>query len=338
MGNQQRGGRQLQGIFCGSVLALAVLFCGISQAQPPDAPFVPSEELTRDIASSVVALTEATDNDDGYKAVRTVVAGSSDDARLARAWREWRRLALANDSRLVNPRFSFAIPPVGKRLVFRGVEVEDMQRARDVGEVSVAHVKVNLDVMTISPALPVKQWPADPWQGEFTLQKSQEADAHWQFVSAHRVGTDDTFIPLSQRGGDWLEQAIKVICHPQAMLRTTRLFADEESLRVLVDAIQRYIGQTGYYPPSRYFSALLGGEVEASRPVLRRAFRVAGTTRAWTLNSALAGRRATEAQAAPPKWLLWDGTPRHAFFTLGGNTVVAFTDGRIAPVSAQDLQ
>lgn len=307
-----------------------------AQAQPIDAPFVPSEGLTREVTTTITAFVAATEGDDGYKTARTLVIGSSADARLARAWREWRRVALTNNTITQDNTTSAHVP--SKHLIFRSVEVEELHPARETDDALQAQVKVHLDVATASPNLPAEQWPAEPWQGDFTLQKGSEENAQWQFASVQPDGNPNAFFQFSERGGNWLEQATEVVRYPQTMLRTTRLLTAQSSLRLLVDAIQRYVARTGHYPPSRYFSALLEGETETSRPALRQAFRVAGTTRAWRINPALAGQTPKEERENPQTWLLWDGTARHPYFLMAGYALVAFLDGHIATVSAQDLQ
>ena len=335
---------------------LVLSFPAQVQAQP-DVPFVPSQATARAIADTVAALVEATGSDEGYETARKLTVGASSDEPLGNAWREWRRVALvaggasdavpldavdgAGDSGQVERN------PANLRLVLRGVEVEDEFPGRGEGTMQ-ARVKVHLDVASVVPGQPVDAWPADPWQGEFLLQKSGAQGVPWQFVFAPPENVPAGFLSLSERGGNSLQQAVQVLCQPQAMEVTARFLAQGKSLHLLGDAIDRYAARTGHYPPAFYSQALLDAEPQASRPALRRSLAVPGTPRSWVLNPALAGKAAfptpktstgrgvPEARGALRKVdassfvpLLWDGTASRPEFSLAGHALLAFADGRI---------
>lgn len=318
--------------FWGVTLLCVGLLTSSTQAQPPDAAPLPSQEMQREVADTVKALVEATGSDDGYKKAEQLVEGAWLDGRMARVWQEWRRMALTSN-------FAFAeTSPTQIRLLFHSAEIEEWSPGRGVGRGSVAQVKVHLDVATVSPTLPITQWPVEPWQGEFTLQKADAPDAAWKFALPHTTRTPDVFFQMPERGGDHLTQAVEVLRAPDALLRTVRAQAQERALRQLVSATRLYIEQRGHYPPARYFAALVESVPPAERSQLRAAFRVANTTRRWTLNPALAGRVAQRGSLSPRTPLFWDGSASRPYFTLGGFAVVAFVDGRVERTSPQIFQ
>lgn len=305
----------------------------------------------------MATLIEATQSDEGYGAAQRVVVGASPNARLKEAWREWRRASLTREAAtslsLTSPKAAPTFPDSSSpdssttRLLLQEVEVEEFRPARGPGGAltgaASALVKVHLDVATQRPSLPAAEWPAQPWQGEFTLQKSEAPGASWQFAAPLSntlfgdVPGAEALIELPERGGNHLEQAIRVARGPEAMLRTASVLADTRSLQRLVAAVQRYTAQTKHYPPADYAAALLEQEPLRLQPALRLAFEVEGTPRFWILNPALAGTEVRQATAqqqpgaalqvdAP---LFWDGNAQGPVFRLAGQTLLAFVDGRV---------
>lgn len=347
--------------------------CAPTQAQPADSPSAPSTLVTEEIRATVAALIEATQSDEGYGAAQRVVVGAAPDAQLKEAWREWRRASLTREAptslSFTSPKAAPTLPdssspdPGTTRLLLQEVEVEEFRPARGPGGAltgaASALVRVHLDLATQRPNLPAAEWPAQPWQGEFTLQKSEAPGASWQFAAFLRnapfgdvpgdVPGAETLIELPERGGNPLEQAIRVARDPEAMLRTASVLADTRSLQRLVAAVQRYTARAGHYPPADYAAALLEREPLRLQSALRRAFEVEGTPRFWILNPALAGtevRQATAQQATAQRQpgaapltdapLFWDGNAQGPVFRLAGQTLLAFVDGRVELRRAPD--
>lgn len=326
---------------------LCICICISAFAQPVVPIDPPPPAVLRDIEECVANLVEATQSDDGYKEAQTVIANAPRETDLARAWHEWRLASLQSEDDAVAVPNAAAPAPLFIRLLLKNVEVKEFHSIHGMGGgldgSLTALVKVRLDVATEIPGQPEADWPADPWQGEFALQKLDENGAPWQFVAPVedalpggatpvQVPAEDALIELPERGGNRLGQAIQVAQNPAAMLRTARVLPNIRSLTRLVDAVHRYLALTGHYPPADYSGALLEEEPPETQAAMRRAFGIGGTTRRWVLNPVLAGTDAPDApapktEAAP---LFWDGTLDGPKPAAGERALIAYSDGRIA--------
>ena len=330
------------GIWLGALYA-----CQIAEAQPAAPPAKPSFAQMQEIEDTVAALVESTQSDEGFAVAQKVVSGASPAPSLPRAWHEWRLASLQSEDDAAAVPNPAAQAPLFVKLQLQNVEVKEFHPVRSMGgalpEISTALVKVRLYVATEIPGQPEADWPADPWQGEFTLQKLDEVGAPWQFAMPVEdappggaiptlVPAEDALIELPERGGNRLAQAIQVVQNPAAMLRTARALPNIRSLTRLVDAVRRYIASTDHYPPADYTNALLEEEPPETQAALRRAFEIEGTTRLWVLNPVLAGTMAPDtpdpgSEAVP---LFWDGTTDGPTFSPGQRALIAYSDGRIA--------
>lgn len=292
----------------------------LARAQPPDVQAPVPEAVKTSIFRALAQLFEAMPRDEGWRQALPLVKGASSDARLAYAWRTWRRLILTSDD-----------GSYGMRLSLREATVQNLANLNDGAQKgtgghngTLARVYVQFDIAIGELGKPLASWEVTPWQEELVFESLVNS---WKLVAPPSA----TFmLSLAERGESRLQQTVFAIAHPGALLMSARYFDDRTALEALVSATKAYLAKTGKYPPARYFAALA-----QKQPTLRRSFDVTGSTRRWILNPYLAGT-VPLADARPDLPLFFDGRAGVPYKRYAGRALVARANGQIELLTSLD--